>query len=63
MYLVDVLVQRAPVQCSMRPVVPRILHDEEDGDLEEDLGKRRKGNAGLHAEKLSHWVEEPVGIS
>lgn len=32
--LVDVLVERTPVQSTVRPVVPGVLEDEEDGDLE-----------------------------
>ena len=31
--LVDVLVQGTPVQRAVRPVVPGVLEDEEDGDL------------------------------
>ena len=57
--LVDVLVQRAPVQRAVEPVVPRILKDEEDADVEADGRPGRERNAGLHATVFRHGVEEP----
>lgn len=57
--LVDVLVERAVVQGTVEPVVPSVLHDEEDCDLVghlEDAGER---DAVVHAEVGSNWVEEP----
>lgn len=58
--LVDALVQGTPVEGSMAPIVPGVFEDEEDGDLVchgEELGE---GHAGLHAEVLRHWVEQPM---
>jgi hypothetical protein len=57
--LVHVLVQRAPVEGTVEPVVPGILHDEEDGDLVGHLGPGGEGNAGLHAKVHAHGVEQP----
>lgn len=57
--LVDVLVERSPVESTVRPVVPGVLHDKEYGDLECHLGPRGERNAGVHAEIFTHGVEEP----
>jgi hypothetical protein len=58
--LVDVLVQeRACVHEAMRPVVPGIFHDEENGDLVGHLEERRERNRCREAEVLAHRVEEP----
>lgn len=58
--LVDVLVQRAPVESAVGEEVEHILEDEEDGDLHSLLLPRREGHLpGRHAEVLSHRVEEP----
>jgi hypothetical protein len=57
--LVHVFVQRAPVEGTVGPVMPGILHDEEDGDLVGHLGPGGEGNAGLHAEVHAHRMEQP----
>lgn len=57
--LVDVLVQRTPVEGAVHPVVPCVLEDEEDGDLEGHLGERRERHAGVKAARFRHGVEEP----
>lgn len=43
----------------MRPVMPGVLEDEEDGDVEGDLGERGEGDPRRHAEIHGHGVEEP----
>lgn len=60
--LVDIFVERAPVHGSVRPVVPGIFHDEEDGYLEGHFCHRGKGDSGGKAEELAHRVEEPGGV-
>lgn len=57
--LVDVLVQWAVVQSAMEPVVPSILHNEEDGDLVGHLEQRREGHAIVHTKVSGDRVEEP----
>jgi hypothetical protein len=39
--------------------MPRVLEDEEDGDLVGHLVDAREGNRGLETEVLAHWVEQP----
>lgn len=57
--LVDVLIERSPMERAVHPVMPCILQHEENGDLVRDCGPGWEGNAGVHAAHLSHWVEEP----
>jgi len=57
--LVHILVQRPPVESAVEPVVPSILHDEEDDDLVSHLGPVRERHAGIHSEVFAHRVEEP----
>lgn len=57
--LVDILVKRAPVESAMHPVMPGILENEEDADLEGHGQDGREGNASRKAEVLRHGVEEP----
>ena len=57
--LVDVAVERAPVQRAVEPVVPGVFHDEEDGDLVGHLGPVRERHARVHAKVLAQGVEEP----
>ena len=58
--LVDVLVKEgAGVHRAMGPVVPCVLHDEEDSDLVRHLVQGRERNAGLETEVLAHRVEQP----
>lgn len=59
MYLVDVLVEGAPVQSTVRPVVPGILHNEEECKLPCHGEQRREGYASTQAEELCHGMEEP----
>lgn len=56
---VDVFVQRPPVEDAVHPVVPGVLEDEEDGDLEGHFEERGEGRGGREAEILRHRVEEP----
>lgn len=58
-HLVNGLVERTVVQAAVKPVVPGILHDEEDGDLDGHLGQRGERNTIVHAEVSSNRVEEP----
>lgn len=57
--LVDVLVKRAVVKGAVEPVVPGILHDEENGDLVGHLEPRWKGHTVVHTEKSGNRVEQP----
>lgn len=57
--LVDGLVKRAVVKRAVEPVVPGILHDEEDADVEGHLPERREGHAIVEAEVGGDGVEEP----
>jgi hypothetical protein len=57
--LVDVLVERAPVQCAVGPVVPGILKDKKYSDVESHGLPTRKRNACVHAAEFRHWVEKP----
>lgn len=57
--LVDGLVERAPVQCAVHPVVPCILQNKEDCDLVGHGGPRWERDARIHTAGLRHWVEEP----
>lgn len=59
MDLVDVPVEGADVQRAVEPVVPGILEDEEQGDLESHGGPGREGDAGLHSAGDGHGMEEP----
>lgn len=56
---VDVLVERAPVEGSMRPVVPCVFEDEECRDLIGYGEERGKGHACRKAKVLGQWVEQP----
>ncbi len=58
--LVDVFVERAPVKGAVRPVVPCVFDDEEDGYLVSYFEDWRQGDAGGEAEVLGQRVEEPV---
>lgn len=55
----NVLVERAPVHCAMRPIMPSILKYEKDGNLESHCLPTWERNAGVHATVFRHWVEEP----
>ena len=59
----NILIQRTPVKCAMRPVVPRILDHKKDRDLIRHRKKGRKGHAGGKSEKLGHRMEQPNSIS
>lgn len=55
----DGLVEGAPVEGAVSPVVPCILEDEEDCDLVGHLVNGREWDFGTEAEILCHRVEEP----
>lgn len=57
--LVDGLVERAVVKRTVVPIVPGILHDEEDADVKGHLPKRREGHAIVETEVGGDGVEEP----
>lgn len=57
--LVHISIDRAPVECAMRPVVPGIFHNEEDGDLEGHLCPCGEGYACVHTKVFTHGVKEP----
>lgn len=58
-HLVDSLVQRTVVQSAVEPVMPSILHDEADGDLESHLPDGRERHTVVKTEVSSNGVEEP----
>jgi hypothetical protein len=59
MQLVDVLVQRTPVQSAVRPVVEHVLKHEEERDLRRHDRKGREGDlVRRHAEVAADGVEE-----
>ena len=60
--LVDILIKWTPMQRAVRPIVPSIFEDEENGDLVHNLEDRGERDASCEAEELSHWVEEPISI-
>lgn len=57
--LVDRLVERAPVQGAMSPIMPGILKDKEYQDLHCHFRKRRKRHASIHSKIVRHGMEEP----
>ena len=59
MDLVNVLVERAPVHCAMRPIMPSILKYEKDRNLESHCLPTWEWDAGVHATEFRHWVEKP----
>ncbi len=61
--LVDVLVQRAPVQRSMRPVVPCVLDNKEDGELVGHCEERWEWDGSAESDVDGHGMEEPNDIS
>lgn len=58
---VDHFVKNTVVQASVEPVVPGVLADEEDGQVEGDLVPRWEGHREGHADFLCDWVEKPDG--
>lgn len=57
--LVDGLVERTVVKRAVEPVVPGILHDEEDADVQGHLPERGEGYAIVEAEVGGDGMEEP----
>ena len=57
--LVDGLVERSIVQAAMEPVVPGILENEADDNLESHLPQGRERNAVVEAEVRGDGMEEP----
>ena len=58
-HLVNGPVDGAVVKPTVEPVVPGILHDEEDQDLHGHLPERRERNTIFEAEVVRDGVEEP----
>lgn len=58
-HLVDSLVQRPVVQASMEPVVPSILHNKKDGNLNGHLQEGGEWHTVVHAEVGGNGMEEP----
>ncbi len=63
MDLVNVLVERPPMECSVRPVMPCVFQNKEDGDLVGHCEDGREGDTSCETNVLSHRVEEPERIS
>lgn len=60
---VDVLVEEGvDVHGAVRPVVPCVLHDEEECDLVGHFEHGRERDGGAETEELAHWVEEPASL-
>lgn len=57
--LVNVLVERSPVEGAVKPVMPSILKNEENSNLVGHLDPRRERNTGVHTKVLAHRMEEP----
>lgn len=57
--LVDIFIEEAVVHSAVDPVVPDILENEEDGDLESHLVDTGERDGIAEAEELAHRVEEP----
>lgn len=57
--LVNVLVEGTPVHCAVHPVMPGILENEENGDVEGHLVDAGERDGGAQTEELAHGVEEP----
>lgn len=58
-HLVNGLVQRPVVQASMEPVVPSILHNKHDGNLNNHLQEGGEWHTVVHAEVGGNGMEEP----
>lgn len=58
----DVFVKWTPMECAVRPVMPCILQNKEDGDLICHGEKGRQGYTGAKAAVLGHWMEKPGSI-
>ena len=57
--LVDFLIEEAVVHSAVHPVMPGILENEEDSDLEGHLVDAGERDRVAEAEELAHRVEEP----
>ena len=51
------------MQCAVRPVMPCIFDNKEEGNLIGHLEKGGERDAGCEAKVLSHWMEKPSQIS
>jgi len=58
--LMDVFVERAPVEQTMEPIMPGILQDEEDSNLVGNSCPCWEGNTSSHTEIFAHRVEKPI---
>lgn len=56
---VNSLVERTPVESTVREVVPGVLHHKKYGDLISHGPDGGEGNGGGETEELGHRVEEP----
>ncbi len=56
---VNISVEESHVKESVHPVMPCILQDEKDGDLDADRLPCWKRHAGIKTAGLRHWMEEP----
>lgn len=59
MDLVNISVEESLVKESVHPVVPCILQDKKDGDLEADCLPRWEWYTGVETARLGHWMEQP----
>lgn len=57
--LVNGLVQGTPVEGTVRPVMPGVFQDEEDGNLVGHFPHGRERNRSRNSEELSHGMEQP----
>jgi hypothetical protein len=57
--LVNVLVERTPVHCAMRPVMPSIFKYKKYGNLERHCLPTWEWDTSVHAAEFRHWVEKP----
>lgn len=59
----DVLVEEGEdVHGAVRPVMPCVLHNEEDCDLVSHCEDGREWDGGAETAELGHWVEKPANL-
>jgi len=56
----DVLVERAPVEGAVKPVVPGVFQNEEDGNLQGHCEEGGEWDTSAHAKVVGHWMEKPA---
>ena len=57
---VDVLIEGTPMEGTVQPIVSKVFHYEEKGNLAGHCEEGREWNPGFHTKIMCHWVEEPV---